>query len=297
MAAKQHKAPRTKKPLPGDRPPKPFSLNATGKKKHKKKSRANPNLIPLGKNPIVADIKSKAKEEQKKKKGREAEHDALLLSTLPAAQQLSFFLDRYQSANSIKLSPLELEAFKDTCVVELPQGAAQDVDNFSDHIKATFGGSWKEVLCEGKLSEGIDAGSPAVLVISTSALRSLELLRGLKIFTKECRPAKLFAKHMKVEDQVSVLKGRVNIASGTPSRIKKLIDMDAMLLSRLTLVVLDMHRDAKGYTLLTLKQVRDEFWDLYKSHFHQRLQHGDTRICFYGSRSGAETEKVIPNDG
>lgn len=40
------------------------------------------------------------------------------------------------------------------------------------------------------------------------------------------------------------------------SRIKKLIDMDAMILSRLTLVVLDMHRDAKGYTLLTLKQIR-----------------------------------------
>ncbi|KAM0940901.1 putative protein Cms1 [Dioscorea sansibarensis] len=299
MAGKPHRSSKPKKPLQGDRrPPNPLSLHATNNKKLKKRKLANPNFIPLGKNPIVADFENKAKEElrKKKKKGKEAEHDALLLSTLPAAQQLCFFLDRYQSANGIKLSPLEVEAFKDTSVVELPQDVAQDVDNFSENIKTAFGDSWREALCEGKLSEGIDPGSPAVLVVSASALRSLELLRGLKKFTKECRPAKLFAKHMKVEDQVSILKGRVNIASGTPSRIKKLIDMDVMLLSRLTLIVLDMHRDAKGYTLLTLKQIRDEFWDLYKTHFHQRLLQGDTRFCFYGSRSGVEIEKVVPID-
>ncbi|KAF9595135.1 hypothetical protein IFM89_037235 [Coptis chinensis] len=43
-------------------------------------------------------------------------------------------------------------------------------------------------------------------------------LRGLRPLTVDCCAAKLFAKHMKVEDQVSMLKSRVNIASGTPSR-------------------------------------------------------------------------------
>lgn len=42
------------------------------------------------------------------------------------------------------------------------------------------------------------------------------------------------------------------------SRIKKLIDMDALGLSRLALVMLDMHTDMKGYSLLTLPQVRYE---------------------------------------
>ncbi|KAF9610756.1 hypothetical protein IFM89_024612 [Coptis chinensis] len=41
---------------------------------------------------------------------------------------------------------------------------------------------------------------------------------------------------------VSMLKSRVNIASGTPSRIKKLIDVDALGLSRLSVIVMDMHR-------------------------------------------------------
>lgn len=40
------------------------------------------------------------------------------------------------------------------------------------------------------------------------------------------------------------------------SRIKKLIDIDALGLSRLAVIVLDMHTDAKGYSLLTLPQVR-----------------------------------------
>lgn len=42
------------------------------------------------------------------------------------------------------------------------------------------------------------------------------------------------------------------------SRIKKLIDMDALLLSRLQVIVLDMQRDAKGFSLFTLPQVRLE---------------------------------------
>ena len=49
-----------------------------------------------------------------------------------------------------------------------------------NHMKTAFGPSWKQVLCEGKLMEGnVDPGSPAVLIISTSALRSLELLRSI----------------------------------------------------------------------------------------------------------------------
>lgn len=66
----------------------------------------------------------------------------------------------------------------DTCMVELSHSMDQDVDNFSEHMKATFEASWKDVLCDGKLLEGkVDSGSPVIIVISTSALRSLELLR------------------------------------------------------------------------------------------------------------------------
>lgn len=280
---------------------KPQSGNPFKRKKTSKSSR-NPNLIPLGKNPLFPEKPTEDKKEKKKKKERGGsgkkgggDGSSVVISAAPSVEQLRFFIGRYESANGMKLSPLELEGFKDTCMVELPQGVDQDVSNFSQHMKAASGASWKKILCEAKLSEGINEGAPAVLVISVSALRSLELLRGLKPLTRECRPVKLFAKHMKVEEQVALLKGRVNIACGTPSRIKKLIDIDALSLSRLAVVVLDMHRDAKGYSLLTLPQVSDEFWDLYKSHFNERLLQGETRICFYGSIPDAEFRSIKSN--
>lgn len=203
-----------------------------------------------------------------------------LLTT--ASQQLDFFIQQYQSANGIHLSSLELESFTDACILKLSESLPQDVSNLSEHMKASFGASWKEALCKKELKNS-EPGSPALLTISLSALRSLEILRSLKPFTKDCHAAKLFAKHLKVEEQVSCLKNHVNVACGTPSRIKKLIDMEALGLSRLSIVVLDMHTDVKGYSLFNIPQIRDEFWELYTTHFHQRLLDGSLRICLYGT--------------
>ncbi|KAK1379525.1 P-loop containing nucleoside triphosphate hydrolase, Protein Cms1 [Heracleum sosnowskyi] len=203
-------------------------------------------------------------------------------ATTPS-QHLSFFLNHFQSTNRIQLSSLELDSIQDSCIVELPQGLAQDASTLSEHIKTAFGQSWRHELCDKEILQGkIEPGNPALLVVSLSALRSLELYRGLKPFSTECPVLKLFSKHIKVQDQVSSLKNRVNIASGTPSRIKKLIDMEVLGLSRLQVIVLDMHTDVKGYSLLSLPQIRDEFWELYKCYFHQRVVDGDLRICLYG---------------
>ncbi|RAL48354.1 unnamed protein product [Cuscuta campestris] len=223
------------------------------------------------------------------------ENGAALYPT--ASEQLKFFIHHYQSANRVQLSPLELESFKDTCMVELIQDQAENKRTLGDHLKAAFGSSWKDLLCRNQFKAGkVEPGHPALIVISSSALRSLELLRELRLFTKECPPAKLFSKHMKIDEQVSFLKNRVNIASGTPSRIKKLIDMEALGLSRLTVVVLDMQMDVKGYSLLTLPQVREEVWDLYKSYFHERMVEGTLRMCLYGPLPEITRTKKVVDD-
>lgn len=68
--------------------------------------------------------------------------------------------------------------FADKCILDLSESVDQDVEILGNHMKAAFGSSWKKELCEKHLLEGkIDPGNPAVLIISTSALRSIELLR------------------------------------------------------------------------------------------------------------------------
>ncbi|XP_038906103.1 protein CMSS1 isoform X2 [Benincasa hispida] len=255
-------------------------------------------------------------------------------------EPFSFFLDEFQTANDVQISSLEFESMKDRCILGPPESSVQDDKTLVKHIKEAFGSSWKEVLCKGKLFEGkTEPGSPAVLIISTSALRSIELLKGFRSLTEECHAVKLFSKHMKIEEQrgddncfhfairnnfklwiwemkilqitirgkstaefdglhVQLLKNRVNIASGTPSRIKKLIDTEALGLSRLAVIVLDIQPDIKGYSLFSLPQVRDEFWDLYKSYLHPRVVEGELRICLFGplqpSRKRRKKELTSP---
>ncbi|KAI3459717.1 hypothetical protein Pfo_016380 [Paulownia fortunei] len=278
----------------------------------KKRQKRQPQLRPKNsiRKPKTKDKKkmssnNKIKSNEKKNENEAAaatavgERENNVVQWATASQQLNFFINQYQSANRVQLSSLELDSLKETCIVELCQGPAQNITGkLDEHVKVSFGSSWKEVLCEKHLQEGqVDPGNPALLVISSSALRSLELLRELRCLTKECHAAKLFSKHMKIEEQVSILKNRVNIASGTPSRIKKLIDMEALGLSRLALIVLDMQKDVKGYSLFTLPQVRDEFWDLYRSYFHRPLLEGNLRLCLYGPvPTNSEAKKRKPND-
>ena len=61
-----------------------------------------------------------------------------------------------------------------------------------------------------------------------------------------CRIAKLFAKHFKLAEQQEHLQQHaLCIAAGTPNRLGKLADMEALKLSQVKLIVLDVHQDAK----------------------------------------------------
>ncbi|XP_059318311.1 uncharacterized protein LOC132068663 isoform X2 [Lycium ferocissimum] len=228
MERKKHK----NKPLPSLGPKK---VNNTKRKKKKKKKKEK-----VKQSNVKSTENAKAKSKSKVVKDKEL-NDVIRFPT--AAQQLKYFHEEYESANRVQLSSLELESFTETCMLELNPEQAQSNSALADHMKVAFGSSWKEILCEKELDGKIDPGQPALLVISLSALRSLDLLRELRPLTSECRAAKLFSKHMKIEEQASSLKNRINIASGTPSR--------------------------------------DEFWDLYKNYFHQRIMEGALQICLY----------------
>ncbi|KAG8954061.1 hypothetical protein FRC04_001045 [Tulasnella sp. 424] len=106
-------------------------------------------------------------------------------------------------------------------------------------------------------------GAPVAVIVAGAALRVADLVRS-------CRPlrghrggeiAKLFAKHMKVAEQVEYLnQTAVSVAIGTPDRLGKLLSAeDGLKLTNLEYIILDLtHRDAKNRTLLDIPETRKE---------------------------------------
>ena len=71
-------------------------------------------------------------------------------------------------------------------------------------------------------------------------------------FGSQCDVAIFFCLFFIITDWIMVFLFACNLNC----RIKKLIDIEALGLSRLSVILLDIHTDVKGYSLLTLPQVR-----------------------------------------
>lgn len=110
----------------------------------------------------------------------------------------------------------------------------------------------EENLSHGALS------SPHTLVITASGIRAADLARELRTFqTDDVKIAKLFAKHMKMSESVEFVgKTKINIAAGTPSRPKELIEQNSLKLDNLKRIVIDgSYTDEKKRTIFDMKEV------------------------------------------
>ena len=70
-----------------------------------------------------------------------------------------------------------------------------------------------------------ERGTPHTLVVAGAGLRAADLTRALRKYqTKHALVAKLFAKHIKFQEAVEMVKkSRINIGVGTPQRIFDLL--------------------------------------------------------------------------
>lgn len=108
-----------------------------------------------------------------------------------------------------------------------------------------------------------DFGCPILLIVCASALRSTEIVKELSSKIPKCKIAKLFAKHIKTEEQMDLLsKSYYPIAIGTPNRISKLIEMGALSLRKVKIFLTDVTRDVKQTNILTMAGVKDDFFKL-----------------------------------
>lgn len=123
-------------------------------------------------------------------------------------------------------------------------------------------------------------GAPTLIFVAGAALRVADVTRILK--DKRLRGdkggeiAKLFAKHIKLEEHVAYLKRtKIAAAAGTPGRLGKLLEngmfvhplatwylsvsADALQTTALTHIILDIsYRDTKKRNLLDIPETRDE---------------------------------------
>lgn len=109
--------------------------------------------------------------------------------------------------------------------------------------------------------------SPMVIIVSSSALRSVAILKDIS--SLNIRVAKLFAKHMNVSDQVSMLENnKYAVAVGTPNRLLKLIQTDrdedgdgALSLESTELIIIDCFEDKKKFTVCTMNDTAPDMME------------------------------------
>ncbi|KAF5923908.1 hypothetical protein HPG69_010337 [Diceros bicornis minor] len=106
--------------------------------------------------------------------------------------------------------------------------------------------------------------SVLLLIICSSAVRALELIRSMTAFRGDSKVVKLFAKHIKVQEQVKLLEKRVvHLGVGTPGRIKELIKQGGLDLNPLKFLVFDWNwRDQKLRRMMDIPEIRKEVFEL-----------------------------------
>ena len=129
---------------------------------------------------------------------------------------------------------------------------------------------------EKALTKKLQPGTPRLIYLCSSAIRAVDVVRLFKTF-KSMKVAKLFAKHLKIQDQQSFLaKQKTAVAVGTPNRVLKLIQEGHLKLTGLDFILIDTSfKDKKEMHFFDLPDVAADTKSLF-----ERLPEG-TKIIGY----------------
>nr|XP_057938054.1 protein CMSS1 isoform X2 [Doryrhamphus excisus] len=149
-----------------------------------------------------------------------------------------------------KRSVIELEELKlhDSCFL-----SCNDLTHSLSSYLKQICPKWSKVQ-----KQHTQKSSVVLLIVCSSAIRTIELIKQLTTFKGEAKAVKLFAKHIKIEEQVKLLqKGITHIGVGTPARISALIDKDGLDLQALRYLVLDWNwRDQKLRKMIDIPEIK-----------------------------------------
>ncbi|KAI1261588.1 U3-containing 90S pre-ribosomal complex subunit-domain containing protein [Xylariaceae sp. FL1019] len=153
-----------------------------------------------------------------------------------------------------ELKPVELSA------LDISPNAINDSSSFSEsrdleHLPAFLEAHAESPEKLGQASK--QKGSPHTLIVTGAGLRAADIVRAVRKYqTKKVTVAKLFAKHIKIEESKQFLeKYRTGIAVGTPVRLTDLLESGALKLDKLERIVVDAsHIDQKKRGIMDMKE-------------------------------------------
>ncbi|KAI9487243.1 MAG: U3-containing 90S pre-ribosomal complex subunit-domain containing protein [Benjaminiella poitrasii] len=220
----------------------------------------------------------KKKKKQPKKKRAENPFDKIDISKENVQVQAEYLEDRQKIALP-NLSAVELEeqALPISNLVDNEKFKEEHVlDSLSKYIKFGVAGHKKLGKKPSQLA------SPVVLVITHSAIRSVNLVRALKEFNSTAKIAKLFAKHFKIEEQIRFLEqDAIHIGVGTPNRLSALVEQEHLKLDNLELVVIDTERNAKSFNIFDIQEVRGELFKFLGQFISPLMKNGKTKVGLF----------------
>ncbi|KAJ2603428.1 hypothetical protein GGF39_000152 [Coemansia sp. RSA 1721] len=131
-------------------------------------------------------------------------------------------------------------------------------DNYLEDLVRT-------AVSSGKAKNKVMLGAPQVLVICSSALRVIELVKKMRPISPKRPVMKLFSRHIKIEDHKKQLeKAAVDVAVGTPNRILRLLAEKDLKVNRLRLVVIDCWQDNKMRVVVDMDDTREDLYRIWR---------------------------------
>ncbi|XP_053351873.1 protein CMSS1 isoform X2 [Clarias gariepinus] len=215
------------------------------------------------------------KEDKKPKKRRKKTITDVLATSEPAPGSPADLRSLMQSHFSVTRSVIEQEE------LNLPESCflmSNDLTHsLSSYLKEVCP-KWAKVQKQHTQTRSI-----VLLIVCGSALRTIELIKQLTTFKGEAKVLKLFAKHIKAEDQVKLLsKSVAHIGVGTPGRLNTLLEKDGLSLQGLRYLVLDWnYRDQKQRRMVDIPEVKTEFLKLLEADVIKKCQEGAVKIGLF----------------
>uniref|UniRef100_A0A8C9R007 Cms1 ribosomal small subunit homolog n=1 Tax=Scleropages formosus TaxID=113540 RepID=A0A8C9R007_SCLFO len=265
------------KPDEEDKPKKKVSEEQTSKKR--KSQAVKSGKAKKKKECFVAQekedaVKDEASEKPKRRRKKKTITDVLAASEPKpgcAADVQTLFLQHYSGTHSV-IEREELQ-LPDSCF--LP---CNDLTHTLSSYLKEICPKWAKIQKSHTVKKSV-----VILIVCSSALRTIDLIKQLTTFKGEAKVLKLFAKHIKVEEHVKLLeKGVMHIGVGTPGRIKALLEKDGLTLQALRYLVLDWNwRDQKLRRMVDIPELKGDMMKLLEMGIIKGCRDGTVKLGLF----------------